>query len=143
MSEDKTLDFLIRKKVIELHKSMIREEGRKMPSGVLEVDTEEFRRIISKYQVVVADFWAEWCIPCRIVSPIIEKMARKYAGQAVFVKVNVDNNQNIASENGILSIPTIIIYYNGREYDRFIGAFPGLERKLSTVIEQLSRRSSS
>jgi len=87
MSEDKTLDFLIRKKVIELHKSMIREEGRKMPSGVLEVDTEEFRRIISKYQVVVADFWAEWCIPCRIVSPIIEKMAKNMLGKPSSLKL--------------------------------------------------------
>ncbi len=139
MIEDKTLDFLIRKKVIELHKSLLKGGGGgKMPTGVVEVDSEEFREILSKYRVVVADFWAEWCMPCRIVSPIIEKLARKYAGRAVFVKVNVDYNQDLAAENGILSIPTIIIYVDGREYERFIGAFPGLEKKLSLLIEQLS-----
>ncbi|RLE77007.1 MAG: thioredoxin [Thermoprotei archaeon] len=139
MVEDKTLDFLIRKKVIELHKSLLKSEGGgKMPTGVIEVDSKEFREILSKYKVVVADFWAEWCMPCRIVSPIIEKLARKYAGRAVFVKVNVDYNQDLAAENGILSIPTIIVYVNGREYERFIGAFPGLEKKLSLLIEQLS-----
>ena len=139
MVEDKTLDFLIRKKVIELHKSLLKSEGGgKMPTGVIEVDSKEFREILSKYKVVVADFWAEWCMPCRIVSPIIEKLARRYAGRAVFVKVNVDYNQDLAAENGILSIPTIIVYVNGREYERFIGAFPGLEKKLSLLIEQLS-----
>ncbi len=139
MVEDKTLDFLIRKKVIELHKSLLKSEGGgKMPTGVVEVDSEEFREILSKYKVVVADFWAEWCMPCRIVSPIIEKLARKYAGRAVFIKVNVDYNQDLAAENGILSIPTIIVYVNGHEYERFIGAFPGLEKKLSLLIEQLS-----
>jgi len=139
MVEDKTLDFLIRKKVIELHKSLLKSEGGgKMPTGVIEVDSKEFREILSKYKVVVADFWAEWCMPCRIVSPIIEKLARKYAGRAVFVKVNVDYNQDLAAENGILSIPTIIVYVNGREYERFIGAFPRLEKKLSLLIEQLS-----
>ncbi len=138
MGEDETIEFLIRKKMIELQKRMWNARREEMLKGVIEVDSTEFKRILSKYRIVIADFWAEWCIPCRIVSSIIEKLSRIYSDKAVFVKVNVDENQDLAVENGILSIPTVIVFVNGREYERFIGAFPGLEKKISFLIERLA-----
>jgi len=138
MKNDEEIDFLIRKKMIEIQKkAAIESRRRSMTIGVLEVNSKEFRNYLTRYRIVVADFWAEWCIPCRIVSPIIERLARRYSGSAVFLKVNVDENHELAVEHGILSIPTVIVFVNGKEYERFIGAFPGIEKKLSITIEKL------
>jgi thioredoxin len=73
---------------------------------------------------VVVDFWAPWCGPCRMVSPVIEKLAEKYAGKLKVVKVNVDDNQSLAMRFNIMSIPTIMIFKQGKALDQAIGAAP-------------------
>ena len=73
---------------------------------------------------VVVDFWAPWCGPCRMVSPVIEKLSEKYSGQLKVVKVNVDENQELAMKFGVMSIPTIMLFRNGQELDQAIGAAP-------------------
>ncbi|MGI0090496.1 MAG: thioredoxin [Nitrososphaerales archaeon] len=73
---------------------------------------------------VVVDFWAPWCGPCRMVSPVIEKLAEKYNGRLKVVKVNVDDNQAIAMKFNIMSIPTIMLFKDGRVLDQAIGAAP-------------------
>ena len=73
---------------------------------------------------VVVDFWAPWCGPCRMVSPVIEKLSEKYSGQLKVVKVNVDENQELAMKFGVMSIPTIMLFKNGQELDQAIGAAP-------------------
>ena len=73
---------------------------------------------------VVVDFWAPWCGPCRMVSPVIEKLSEKYNGKLKVVKVNVDDNQELAMKFGVMSIPTIILFKNGQELDKAIGAAP-------------------
>jgi len=135
MEEDEHLKYLIRKKALELYKRMARE---RMPARVVEVDEHAFREELKKRKVLVADFWAEWCIPCRMVSPIIERLARKYAGRASFVKVNVDECRDLAIEHGIMSIPTVIVFVNGSEYRRFVGAHPGLEKALDKLLAELA-----
>jgi len=73
---------------------------------------------------VVVDFWAPWCGPCRMVSPVIEKLAGKYSGKVKVVKVNVDDNQALAMKSNIMSIPTIMLFKEGKAVDQAIGAAP-------------------
>lgn len=72
--------------------------------------------------LVVIDFWAEWCGPCRMVTPIIEDLASEYDGKAVIGKVNVDHNPEISMKYGIRSIPTILFLKNGEVVDKHVGA---------------------
>ncbi len=71
--------------------------------------------------VAVVDFWAEWCGPCRMISPIIEELATEYDGKAVIGKVNVDHNPEISTKYGVRSIPTILILKNGEVVDKHVG----------------------
>jgi len=72
--------------------------------------------------VAVVDFWAEWCGPCRMITPIIEELATEYDGKAVIGKVNVDHNPEVSMKYGIRSIPTILIIKNGEVVDKQVGA---------------------
>ncbi len=71
---------------------------------------------------VAVDFWASWCAPCRIVSPIIEELAKEYEGKVKVGKLNVDENQQRAGEFGIMSIPTVMIFKDGKPVKTIIGA---------------------
>jgi thioredoxin 1 len=83
-----------------------------------------FSSEISKYPLMVVDFWAAWCGPCRLVAPVIEQLAREYAGQVAFGKLNVDENPLTSNEFEVQSIPTLLIFRNGEAVDGFIGAAP-------------------
>ena len=71
--------------------------------------------------VSVVDFWAEWCGPCRMITPIIEELAQEYDGKITVGKLNVDHNQNTSIEYGVRSIPTILIFKNGQVVDKQVG----------------------
>ena len=73
---------------------------------------------------VVIDFWATWCGPCKMIAPIIDEMATEFEGQAKICKVDVDNNQGIAMQLGIRSIPTVMIFKSGKVVETIIGAVP-------------------
>ena len=79
---------------------------------------------VAKQDLIVVDFWAPWCGPCRMVGPIIEQLSAEYAGRVVFGKMNVDENQRVPSSFGIMSIPTIIILNHGKEVERLVGVYP-------------------
>ncbi len=85
------------------------------------LNDSNFAQAVEKYQLLVVDFWAPWCGPCRILSPTIEQLARELAGKVVFGKLNVDENPGVAGAFGIQSIPTIAIFKNGQAVDGFIG----------------------
>ena len=87
--------------------------------------------------VTVVDFWAPWCGPCRIVGPVIEELAEEYAGQVRFAKLNVDENQQIASAFDIRSIPTIGFFRDGEPVGAVVGAYP--KAALKDVIEQVRK----
>ncbi len=71
---------------------------------------------------VVVDFWATWCGPCRMVAPVVEEIAKEYAGRVKVGKVDVDENSRVASDFGIMSIPTIMIFKNGKVMEQVVGA---------------------
>ena len=71
---------------------------------------------------VIVDFWAEWCVPCRMVAPVLEKMAEEHAGKLKVVKVNVDQEGELAAEHNIVSIPTLLVFNNGENVGKQIGA---------------------
>ena len=91
---------------------------------VQEITDSEFDTTIKDNELVVVDFFAEWCMPCVIQSPIIEELAQSYAEKVVFVKVNVDDNQNTASKYKVLSIPTLLVFKKGQVVDRVVGTVP-------------------
>ena len=90
-------------------------------SAPITLTDANFGQAINKYPLLVVDFWAPWCGPCRLVSPTIEQLASELAGKVVFGKLNVDENPRIASAFGIQSIPTIAIFKSGKNIDGFIG----------------------
>jgi thioredoxin 1 len=102
----------------------------------LKITDESFRELIAGEVPVVVDFWAEWCGPCRMVGPLIEELASEYEGKAIIGKVNVDENDEIAGEYGIRSIPTILFFKNGELVDKHIGAAQKslLESKLKALL---------
>ncbi|MDR0382200.1 MAG: thioredoxin [Oscillospiraceae bacterium] len=96
--------------------------------------TQNFSEAVSKTSgVVVVDFWAPWCAPCRLIAPIVERLAEALAGRARFGKVNIDENRELAVEHGVMSIPTLLIFKDGVEAERVVGARP--EETLLSSIE--------
>ncbi|MEM0267565.1 MAG: thioredoxin [Thermofilum sp.] len=102
-----------------------------------EAGAAELAESLRGCKVVVADFWAEWCGPCRITSPIVEAVARKYEGRVAVLKINVDEHPELAAKFEVLSIPTIIVFHQGREVERFVGYSPSLPRQLDSLVKEL------
>lgn len=92
--------------------------------SALHLNQSEFNEKISSAPVAMVDFWASWCGPCKMVAPVIEDLAQKYEGRAVVAKVDVDENQGLAAKYGVMSIPTVIFFKDGKEIDRKVGVQP-------------------
>ncbi len=91
----------------------------------LEVNDSNFEEVvINSDKPVLVDFWAEWCGPCRMVSPIIEEIAEQYAGKALVAKCDVDNSPNVAAKYSIRNIPTVLFFKDGKIVDKQVGAVP-------------------
>jgi thioredoxin 1 len=92
--------------------------------------------VLESTQPVLVDFWAEWCGPCRMIAPSIEELARDFAGKAKVVKVNVDDEQALASQYGVRSIPTLLFFQGGKVVDQLVGAAPKntLVAKLTNLV---------
>ncbi len=85
---------------------------------------ENFEEKLAKSSLMAIDFWAPWCGPCHMIAPIIERLAKDYAGSIVFGKLNVDENPDTSMKFGIMSIPTLIIFKDGKPIDKIVGALP-------------------
>ncbi|MBC7798219.1 MAG: thioredoxin [Pyrinomonadaceae bacterium] len=85
-------------------------------------DSEFQNNVLSSDKPVLVDFWAEWCGPCRMIAPAVEAVAEQYAGKAQVFKMNVDDNMDTPSRYGIKGIPTLILFKDGQEAERLVGA---------------------
>jgi thioredoxin len=102
--------------------------------SVQELDGAGFDKFSSGSPVAVVDVWAPWCGPCRMVSPIVERLAQRYQGKVTFGKLNSDDHGEKAGQLGIMSIPTLLFYKEGKLVDRIVGAYP------EEVIEEHIRK---
>lgn len=92
---------------------------------VINATAETFdQEVLKATQLVLVDFWAEWCGPCKALSPILTAVAEEYAGKCKIVKVNIDEAQSLAAEHGVRSIPTLLVFKEGKEIEREVGALP-------------------
>ena len=93
--------------------------------AVLEVGDSDFEeKVLKSEKPVLVDFWAPWCMPCRMVGPIVEELSNQFEGQAGFAKVNVDEAPDVAARFGIRSIPTLMIFKSGECVETMVGACP-------------------
>lgn len=140
MSSDDELEAIRQRKMVELQKAAA---AKAMMSALTEpvvLTDSNFKVEIAKYPVMLVDFWAPWCGPCRMVSPIIEQLAKEYSGKVAFGKVNVDENQMISGSFGIQSIPTMMIFKGGKAVDVMIGTMTKVQIEMK-LKQQLSSSS--
>ena len=101
------------------------------------VTEQTFEQQVEKSSIpVLVDFWADWCMPCKMIAPIVDELAEEYDGRIAFTKVDVDSEQNIAIKFGIRSIPTLLVFKDGNPIDQIVGAVPkaALKQRLDDVI---------
>ncbi len=111
---------------------MTEEKTANFPDHPITVTDATFKEVIQKYPLVLIDFWAEWCHPCKIVAPTVAEVAKDNAGKLVCGKVNVDENPNTSGAFRIMSIPTLMLFKKGQPVDTIIGALPK-----STIEERI------
>ena len=105
-----------------------------MSSAAAVTDASFEEDVLKSDLPVLIDFWAPWCGPCRMVAPIVDEIATEFEGKIKVFKLNTDENPNVASQYGIRSIPTLMIFKNGEVVDRFVGVQP--KKRLQEAIEQ-------
>ena len=105
-----------------------------MSDNVKEYTSDDFKsEVVESDTPVLVDFWAEWCGPCKVIAPVVEELATDYKGKIKFGKVNVDDNNMVASEYGVRSIPTLLIFKNGSVVNHIVGAVP--KEKITDILD--------
>jgi len=133
-SNDEEIKVIKQSKMAELQKALTSKTTMSSIREPIMLTDSNFKNELSKYPILLIDFWAPWCGPCKMISPIIEQLAREYTGKVVFGKVNIDENRMITQSFGIQSIPTMIIFKNGKAVDIIVGAIP--KAQLETRLHQ-------
>jgi thioredoxin 1 len=121
---DEELEKIRQAKLREMMKKSKSFEEEALINKPVEVTDATFNETVQNHPLVVIDCWAAWCGPCRMISPIIEELAREYAGKVVFGKLDVDKNRAVTMQYQIMSIPTLMVFSHGKLVDRIMGALP-------------------
>lgn len=104
-------------------------------SEILHINDADFETVVVQSDIpVLVDFWAPWCGPCKMIAPILDEIAPEFAGKVKIVKINVDDNQLVAGQFGIRSIPTLLLFKNGQLVATQVGALP--KNQLAAFINQ-------
>ena len=98
------------------------------------------KTVLQSKALVLVDFWAPWCGPCRMVAPSLEKLAGEYAGKLIVAKVNTDDNAEYAMKYGVQGIPTLLFVNSGQEVDRIVGAapYPMIKQRVDAVLSKVA-----
>ena len=101
-----------------------------------QITDSNFKELVAGDKPLMVDFWAEWCGPCRMISPIVEELAQEYENKIIIGKVNIDENDELTSEFGIRSIPTLLFFKNGEVVGKHVGAASKseIETKLNALL---------
>lgn len=122
ISEDDELKRIKERKMRELMKEFKEKKG--MVGEIIHITDSNFSKVIGENSLVLVDFFADWCMPCRMMAPIVEQLAKEYAGKVLVGKINVDENPATAERFQVFSIPTLVILKSGEEVDRIVGFVP-------------------
>jgi len=130
------LEEIREKKAKELKESLSKKSEKRAVSKPIEVTDKTFDSTVKEHKIVIIDCWAEWCGPCRMISPTIEAMANDYAGKVVFGKLHVDENSETATKYCVTGIPTLLFFKDGKLVGQIIGAVPRqqIEQRLKTIL---------
>lgn len=120
--EDEELRIINEKRMKELQQIVNEKELLKNITDPIELDDSDFTESINKFPLLLVDFWAPWCGPCRMMSPVIDQVGNEYQGKLVVGKVNVDENPSISRQFGISSIPTLILFKKGQAVNNIVGS---------------------
>lgn len=106
------------------------------PKETVHITDSTFQDAVKKYDSLVVDFWAAWCGPCMMMSPVIDQLAKENAGKIVFAKVNVDENPEVPQQFGIMSIPTFLVFKKGELKAQIVGGLPKPEllRRIKELV---------
>ena len=104
------------------------------PFAVTDTDFDE--KVLKSDLPVLVDFWAEWCMPCKMIAPIVEELSQEYVNKLDFAKLDVDSNPSTAMTYGVRSIPTLLIFKGGKPIDQIVGAVPkgALKKKIDSAL---------
>src|ERR687893_1785165 len=125
MNFEDELEAIKHKKLAELQKEAATKAMMSSITEPIGLTDSNFANVISKYPIMLVDFWAPWCGPCRMVSPIVETLGRSHAGRLKVVKLDIDGAPEIAARHGVQGIPLLVLFEGGQEVDRLVGAGPG------------------
>ena len=105
------------------------------PFAVTDADFDE--RVLQSDKPVLVDFWADWCMPCKMIAPVVEELSVEYDGKLDFAKLDVDSNPSTAMTYGVRSIPTLLIFKGGKPVDQIVGAVPKgvLQKKIDSSLD--------
>ena len=116
---DPELEAIRKRKMQQLQMFMEKEqERRSWPSSTIPVNDMDFQETLNRYPLVLVDFWAQWCAPCKMIGPVLEQLAGEFQGKAIIAKLDVDRNPATSSGFKVQSIPTLMIFKNGQVVER-------------------------
>ena len=134
--EDEEIERIIRKMLEEVLLRLKAQQEQIIGGKPIVLTVSNFFSEVSYAHLMVVAFWAAWCGPCRMVSPVIEQLASEYSGRVSFGKLNVDENPTVSNTFGVQSIPTILVFKDGKQVDGLVGAVPKayIESKLKPYL---------
>lgn len=109
---------------------------------MINVNESNFNKEIIESKIpVIADFWASWCGPCKMMGPVFEELSKEYTGKLKFVKINTEEEQKLSMINGISGIPALLIFNNGKEFSRLVGFMPEevLKERIDEILKQIKQ----